>query len=207
RRQLAQQAEPLCSHFHGQGGDSGGVAAGPVEARYESQFNRWVCDEKVNRNGRGRGFGRDRCRGRGQRGDYGNALTDQIRRQFPQSVVFSLGPAEFDGDVLSLHKAGRPSLCEIRPGVWRLPRANQSEGIPSPAWPIAARAQQAGTPTPRCQAASGIRGVSCYGLFPALGLQSRLLPFLLSLDLVEFGQRAFEFVVEQPHRIENFAEG
>jgi hypothetical protein len=34
-----------------------------------------------------------------------------------------------------------------------------------------------------------------------------LSPFSLRLDLVEFGQRSFEFVIEEPHRIENFAEG
>jgi hypothetical protein len=32
-------------------------------------------------------------------------------------------------------------------------------------------------------------------------------PLLLRLDRVELGQRAFKFVVEEPHRIENFAEG
>ena len=31
--------------------------------------------------------------------------------------------------------------------------------------------------------------------------------FWLLLDLVEFGKRAFELFVEEPHRIENFAEG
>src|SRR5712671_1246028 len=35
-------------------------------------------------------------------------------------------------------------------------------------------------------------------------LSSALLP---SLDLVELGQGAFKLVVEEPHRIENFAEG
>src|SRR3954462_1218244 len=32
-------------------------------------------------------------------------------------------------------------------------------------------------------------------------------PLWPGLDLVEFGQRSFELVVEEPHRIENFAEG
>src|SRR5476651_2377888 len=31
--------------------------------------------------------------------------------------------------------------------------------------------------------------------------------FLLSLDLIKFRQRSFKFVIEEPHRIENFAEG
>src|SRR5262249_38173195 len=35
----------------------------------------------------------------------------------------------------------------------------------------------------------------------------RILTLSLRLDLVEFGQRPFEFVIEEPHRIENFAEG
>src|ERR1700722_8311470 len=35
----------------------------------------------------------------------------------------------------------------------------------------------------------------------------RFSAFLPRLDFVEFGQRPFEFFVEQPHRIENFAEG
>src|SRR5258705_11574088 len=36
---------------------------------------------------------------------------------------------------------------------------------------------------------------------PNLRLSLTLLP---SLDLVEFGQRAFKFIIEQPHGIENF---
>src|SRR6478752_3606118 len=35
-------------------------------------------------------------------------------------------------------------------------------------------------------------------------LTSTLLP---CLDLVEFGKRSFEFGIEEPHRIKNFAEG
>src|ERR1700704_5589392 len=35
----------------------------------------------------------------------------------------------------------------------------------------------------------------------------RFSPLSLSLDLVELGQRAFKFVIEEPHRIENLAEG
>src|SRR5258708_4618696 len=37
--------------------------------------------------------------------------------------------------------------------------------------------------------------------------QLLVLTLLLSLDLFEFGQRSFKFVIEEPHRIENFAEG
>src|SRR5437870_3824844 len=35
----------------------------------------------------------------------------------------------------------------------------------------------------------------------------RSMSALLSLDLVEFGRRSFKFVIEEPHRIENFAQG
>ena len=49
RHQLAQKAQSLCRHFHGQGGDSRGIAARSIEARYEAQFDRWVRDQKVDR--------------------------------------------------------------------------------------------------------------------------------------------------------------
>jgi hypothetical protein len=106
RHQLAREAESLCRHFHGQGGDSRGVAARSIEARYEPQFDRRVRNQKVDRNGRGRGFGCDRCRGTGQRRNHRNSPADQILRQFRQPAVLSLAPAEFDRDRLSLHKAG-----------------------------------------------------------------------------------------------------
>src|SRR5215467_7116457 len=38
------------------------------------------------------------------------------------------------------------------------------------------------------------------------GVRLRLSSLLARLDLVELGERAFEFAVEQPHRVENFAE-
>src|SRR5207342_1037129 len=31
--------------------------------------------------------------------------------------------------------------------------------------------------------------------------------FLLRFDLAEFGQRAIEYIIEEPHRIQNFAHG
>jgi hypothetical protein len=37
--------------------------------------------------------------------------------------------------------------------------------------------------------------------------QSLIFTLLPGPDLVEFGQRSFKFVIEEPHRIENFAEG
>jgi hypothetical protein len=106
RHQLTQQAEPLCSHLHGQGGDSSGVAARSIEAADEPQFDRRIGDQKVDRNGRCRRLGRHRCRGAGQRRDHRNALTHQVRRQFRQPVVLPSGPAKFDRDVLPLHKTG-----------------------------------------------------------------------------------------------------
>src|SRR5712692_2436154 len=44
------------------------------------------------------------------------------------------------------------------------------------------------------------RRVKCFGW------QLPILTLLPSLDLVEFGPRSFKFVVEEPHRVENFAE-
>src|SRR6478735_4576621 len=44
-----------------------------------------------------------------------------------------------------------------------------------------------------------------------IGPPEELLPahstFLLRFDLAEFGQRAIEYIIEEPHRIQNFAHG
>ena len=37
--------------------------------------------------------------------------------------------------------------------------------------------------------------------------QPLILTLLPSLDLIEFGQRSLKLVIEEPHRIENFADG
>src|SRR5262245_11278504 len=43
--------------------------------------------------------------------------------------------------------------------------------------------------------------------FAGILSENRYLSFSLRLDLVEHGQHPLEFVVEEPHRIENIAEG
>ena len=130
RHQLVQEAQPLCGQLRSQGGDSGGVAARPIEAGDEAQLNRWVRDQKVDGNGRGRSFGCHRCRGAGQRRDHRRALADQNPPPIPATCRPFPGPSGIQS-LRSFPPPGRrrSSLCGTRPVAWRSARANRNAEI------------------------------------------------------------------------------
>ena len=72
-RQLTQHLELLCHKLHSLEAHAGSVAARPVKAGDETHCDRVAADSEDDRNGRGRGFGRERrC--------YGVAITATRRR-------------------------------------------------------------------------------------------------------------------------------
>src|SRR6266478_158117 len=59
-RQLTQHLELLCHKLHSLEAHAGSVAARPVKAGDETHCDRVAADSEDDRNGRGRGFGRER---------------------------------------------------------------------------------------------------------------------------------------------------
>src|SRR5262249_8877682 len=94
-----QKLQPLRRQFTADKVDAGRVAARSWEAGDESKLDRVFGEDEDNGDRRGRSFGRQR-RSIGARNDYRSLSTNQFERQRGQSVVFALGPAVFDRNVL-----------------------------------------------------------------------------------------------------------
>src|SRR5262245_58083217 len=82
--------------------DTGDVAARLVEAGDETSLDRIEAAAEDDRNGRGRGFGRECRRYEVWRDDDGYPAADQIGRQFRQPIIVIVRPEVFDGHVLAL---------------------------------------------------------------------------------------------------------
>src|SRR5262249_17993388 len=80
----------------------GGMAAGAGEAGDETSLDRIEAAAEDDRNGRGRGFGRECRRCEVWRDDDGYPAADQIGRQFRQPIIVIVRPEVFDGHVLAL---------------------------------------------------------------------------------------------------------
>src|SRR5262249_23611426 len=102
RQQLVQGAEPLSPDLHAHEADTGDVAARLVEAGDETSLDRIEAAAEDDRNGRGRGFGRECRRYEVWRDDDGYPAADQIGRQFRQPIIVIVRPEVFDGHVLAL---------------------------------------------------------------------------------------------------------
>src|SRR3984893_2825246 len=81
------------------------VAARSVEGRDKSSPDRIGPDIENDRNRSRRRLGRQ-CRSFGRRGNHAHLTTNQIGRQFRQSIVLVVRPAIFDGHVFALDMAG-----------------------------------------------------------------------------------------------------
>jgi hypothetical protein len=119
-----QDSKPLSSKLHVHVADAGNVAAGPIEAGDETNLDRVCTATKDDRNGRSRGFGRERRRDVSRRDDDGHPSADQIGRQFRQSSGFVLSPAILDRQAPTLNVTGlaqsyAESRNEIGTFLWR----------------------------------------------------------------------------------------
>jgi hypothetical protein len=79
-QQLMQEFKLLGRKAHIQGGDSGDIAAGPIEANDEAGLDRVDTDHENDRNRCGRGLGRDRRRHAARRHDDAHRPPDQVGR-------------------------------------------------------------------------------------------------------------------------------
>src|SRR6516165_3108876 len=104
-RQLTQHSEVFWNKLYKLETYASGVAARPIEARYQFQRNRISGDGKHNRNARGRSFGRERRWRAGRRGNHCQPPTDQIRSQVWQPIILALRPPEFDCYILTFYIA------------------------------------------------------------------------------------------------------
>jgi len=104
-RKLAQQAEPLGRKLVIHGADPGGVASWAIEADDEACSNRVAGPGEHDRDGRGRGLGRERRRLAGDRNNDPHLPPDQVGRQFRQPVVLATRPAIFGRHVPAFDKA------------------------------------------------------------------------------------------------------
>src|SRR5262245_11484562 len=100
-----QKLQPLRSQFTADKVDACRVAARPWEAGDESELNRVFGEDEDNGDRRGRHLGRQGS-SVGGRDDDRNLSADQFEHQRWQSVVFALGPAVFNRNVLALDISG-----------------------------------------------------------------------------------------------------
>src|SRR6516162_4468459 len=119
-----QDSKPLSPKLHVHIADTGKVAAGPIEAGDETNPDRVCTATKDDRNGRSRGFGRERRRDVSRCDDDGHPSADQIGRQFRQSSGFVLSPAILDRQAPTLNVTGlAQSYAESRNDIgtflWR----------------------------------------------------------------------------------------
>jgi hypothetical protein len=102
---LVQQPQSLRLKPLGEKIDSGGVAAGPVEAAHQAERHRITTHPEDDRNGRGRPFRGER-RVVADRNQHGHMLTHQIVRERWKTIELTLGRAELHRDVLTVDIAG-----------------------------------------------------------------------------------------------------
>src|SRR5262249_25436280 len=105
RQQLMQQPKPLCPKFRRQDGDTGHVAARPVETGNAAELNRVAAGCEDDRDRRSRRLGRN-CRGGVTRSDHCHLTAYKIGCEVGQSIVLVLRPAILDRHVLAFDVAG-----------------------------------------------------------------------------------------------------
>ena len=121
----------------------GGAAARPVEAGDEPNFDRVVGGEEDDWDRSGRRFGW--LRGRAICCHHGDLTADQIGCQCRQSIIMTLRPAIFDGDVAAFDIAGFAQSLVERVQMARVLTGRFAVEEPSPASPAAAHAPRAAT--------------------------------------------------------------
>jgi hypothetical protein len=102
--QLAQQLQPFPRDRRSEEARAGDIAARPVEASDEAQFDRVAATIEKDGNGGGCRLGDQRRTG--IRYDHGDLTANQIGRQSRQSIELALGPAIFDRDVAAFDVVG-----------------------------------------------------------------------------------------------------
>jgi hypothetical protein len=112
RDHAVQQLQSLRLQLRAQCGHAREIAARSVQTGDEPESDRITADEEDDRNGRGRGFGRERPKDLIGRGDHGDLSTDQIGCQHRQPIVLLLRPAIFDRDIPALDIAGFSQALE-----------------------------------------------------------------------------------------------
>src|SRR5215831_2015591 len=100
-----QQPKLLCPKLRRNEGDTGDVAARPVETGDEAELNRVAAGYEDDRDRRSRRLGYN-CRGDIMRSDHRYLPAYQIGREVGQSVVLVLRPAILDRHILTLDVAG-----------------------------------------------------------------------------------------------------
>jgi hypothetical protein len=104
---VAQEPQPLSVHLAHKTIDTGRIAAGSGEARYESKLNRVLADAEDDRDCRGCSFGGERgCVIPSCCGNHSHFSADEIGHQCRQSIVFAFQPVKFDLYVLAIDVAG-----------------------------------------------------------------------------------------------------
>jgi hypothetical protein len=91
--QFMQQCQPFAPHLADEDADSGGVAAGPVEAGDEAKLHRVFGADENDWDDRGCCLCRKRRALTAGGGNHRNADFSKIDRQRRQSIVMTLGPA------------------------------------------------------------------------------------------------------------------
>src|SRR5215470_14919563 len=100
-----QQPKLLCPKLRRNEGDTGDVAARPVEGGDEAKLNRIAAGYEDDRDRRSRRLGYN-CRGGVMRSDHRHLTAYQVSCEVGQSVVLLLRPAILDRYILALDVAG-----------------------------------------------------------------------------------------------------
>src|SRR5262245_62065971 len=100
-----QQPKLLCPKLRRNEGDTGDVAARPVETGDEAELNRVAAGYEDDRDRRSRRLGYN-CRGDVMRSDHRHLTAYQIGCEVGQSLDLVLRPAILDHDILALDVAG-----------------------------------------------------------------------------------------------------
>ena len=98
RHHLVKQPEPFRLDLGGEHAYAGHIAAGPVHACDDAEFDRVAAEVEDDRNLRSRCFGGERGLLRGG-GDNVHAALDEIGRESRQAFIVAVSPAIFDLDV------------------------------------------------------------------------------------------------------------
>ena len=106
RYQFVQQRGPLRIEQVGEQRHAGHIAARPIEAIDNAEFDGVAAQREDDRNRLRCRFCRSHGRKSAACGDQRDRKPDQFGRQQRQSVVATLGPAKFDGDVAGFDQGG-----------------------------------------------------------------------------------------------------
>src|SRR5262249_23986424 len=106
RYQLVHQFQPLRPYLRVQRRYAPDVAARSGEARDKAKSDRLGRYLEYDRTRRGRCLARQCRRSATRRGNHGYLTTDEIGRQWPQSIVLAVRPAIFDRHVAAFDIAG-----------------------------------------------------------------------------------------------------